>query len=372
MDELGGAGLRPDTQGGERDGRATAASAPLPPETALPAEELIVRGQTIVHHGGGRSRRGGETEQSRLFSEIVSRPPELARRSPERSAGRRPATVLWWLLCILLIVIVAVPLWMGRPWFAYDTQLTQAGGDLSKSIASLEPGSAVLVAFDYDPATQGEMDLLAAAIVGHLMDQQARVIALSLLPAGPATAQNLLDSLAQDRARYRDGYGRTYANLGYLPGQAAAVRSLTMPRAEVEPVDYGGAPLRELGVMDGLYGLRSYDLVIELAAGQETLRWWIEQATTPLEIPLGAGVSASAAPLVLPYYESSPRQLVGMLGGAPEAIRYNAAQQGDQRVSGLGAVLLEAQYGGQLVLIALILAAAGYYAIRRLAARRGR
>ena len=48
------------------------------------------------------------------------------------------------------------------------------------------------VLWAYDPATAGEMDLLSAPLLRHLLDRGAVLDVISLLPNGPATARRTL------------------------------------------------------------------------------------------------------------------------------------------------------------------------------------
>lgn len=337
---------------------------------SLPAEGLISKGQTIVYGGEEAARAPKPSAQSRLFAEIVSRPLDLTRQVVEEPKERLSTKLAWWSVYAALILVVALPLGLGRPLLWRVVQPSLAAADLYATIDALPSGSSVLVAFDYDPATSGEMDIVARAIIRHLMDREARIVAVSLLPAGPATAQGVLDVLALRRPGYKDGYGTHYANLGFVPGQAAAVRLLSTSTAAAVTRDFQGVPLSELEVMDGLYSLRSFDLVVELAATQDTLRWWIEQAATPLNIPLGAGVSASAAPLAQPYYEAEPGQLAGMVAGVADAIMYESRYKGEKWVTGFNAARLDAQFWGHILLITVILVGNVVFFARRLRRRR--
>ena len=194
---------------------------------SLPAEGLIAKGQTIVYGGEEATRPPKPSAQSRLFAEIVSRPLDLTRQVVDEPKERLSTKLAWWSVYAALILVVALPLGLGRPLLWRVVQPSLAAADLYAAIDALPSGSSVLVAFDYDPATSGEMDIVARAIVRHLMDREARIVAVSLLPAGPATAQGVLDVLALRRPGYKDGYGTHYANMGFIPGQAAAVRLLS-------------------------------------------------------------------------------------------------------------------------------------------------
>jgi hypothetical protein len=312
-----------------------------------------------------------DTPQARLFAEVVSRPPESAPTEIVTTPSPVLAPLSRWIIYILLIAVVSLPLLLGEPLLTHTVEAPESAIDLHDAIGSLGSNAPVLVAFDYDPTTSGEMDVLAQALVGHLMDQGARVVAISLLPAGPATAQSVLDRLATERVGYADSYGQRYANLGYLPGQATAVRLLGLSLETALPQDFQGTPLDSMPVMQGLNSIRDFDLIVELAATQDTLRSWVEQASTPYAIPLGAGVSASVDPLARPYYQTESQQLLGLIGGVPGVAAYEALRSGQDEPTDATAVRLDSQLAGHLVLVLVLLVGNAIYLARRGTGRKG-
>ena len=333
----------------------------------LPVEMLIAQPRAAPPPLG-EAAPVGESPKARLFAEIVARPAAMAPKALAQPKARGMSLVPRAIIYVALLVAVAFPLLLNQPLLPRDIEPAPAVADLYAAIESLDEGAPVLVAFDYDPTTSGEMNLVAGAIVGHLMDRGARVVAVSLLPAGPATAQLLLDDLAADRPRYADGYGQTFANLGYLSGQAAAVRLVGESLATALPGEYAeGTPLADLPVMAGLDDLEDFDLVVELAAAQNSLRWWVEQVGSSARAPLAAGVSASVEPLARPYFEAEQNALVGVVGGVPGAAAYDAQRQGpgDQGPAAITAIRLDAQLGGHVVLVLVLLLGNVAYLVQR-------
>jgi hypothetical protein len=306
-----------------------------------------------------------DSPPARLFAEVVGRPPDaMPKEIVSPKADVLPATARW-IIYAILIIVVALPIIIGKPLLLRTIEPTAATVDLHGAIESLASGDPVLVAFDYDPASSGEMDMIAKALIGHVMDKDAKVVVVSLLPAGPATAQAVLDELAIDRPAYAEGYGEHYANLGYLPGQAAGVRLLGLSVETALPRDFYGTPLSDLPMMQGLDSARDFGLIVELSAAQETLRWWIEQVGTPYGVPLGAGASAAVLPIARPYYETESRQLVGLVGGVFDAVTYEALAGSQTGPTSSSAARLDSQLAGQVLLILVILAGNLVYFSRR-------
>jgi hypothetical protein len=320
----------------------------------LPVEMLIAQPRAAAAPKPAAARLA-DSPQARLFAEIVAQPPEAAPRALAQPAAQALSQVSRWIIALVLIAAVTVPLLLKEPWFVRSVEPTPPVEGLYQTIDSLSPGSPVLVAFDYDPTTSDEMNVVAQAIVGHLMDRGARVVAVSLLPAGPATAESILESL---------GAGQSYANLGYLPGQVAAVRLLGQSLQTAQVRDYRGTPLADLEAMAGITTIEQFALIVDLAAAQNTLRWWIEQVGAPYAVPMGAGVSASVQPLALPYFETTSRQLVGVVGGVPDAATYDALRSGQDRLLGPLASRLDSQLAGHIILILVLLVGNAVYLVR--------
>ncbi|NIV38051.1 MAG: hypothetical protein GWN58_54145 [Anaerolineae bacterium] len=330
----------------------------------LPVEMLIAQPRAITAVEAPELAME-DSPPARLFADVVGRPPDATPKEIASPKADVLPAVARWIIYAILIVVVALPIIVGEPLLSRTIEPTAATVDMHGAIESLASSEPVLVAFDYDPTSSGEMDVIAQALIGHLMDQETRVVVVSLLPTGPATAQVMLDELAVERQAYAGSYGDQYANLGYLPGQAAGVRLLGLSLETALPRDFYGTPLSELPVMQGLETTKDFSLIVELAAAQDTLRWWIEQAGTPYDVPLGTGASAGVVPIARPYYETESRQLVGLVGGVPDAVTYEALANEPNGPTNNSAARLDSQLAGQIVFILVILAGNIIYFSRR-------
>jgi hypothetical protein len=355
------------------EGRAARAFASPGEETGLlaglqgtlPVEMVIAQPRTVRAEKAYQSLTA-DSPHAQIFADVVARTPDTALEETKPTAAKALGRIPRWLIYSSLIVAVMVPLLLGRPLVSRTADPPPAMiADLHGVIEALDDSASVLVAFDYDPSASDEMNLLADALIGHLMDRGATLVAVSLLPAGPATAQSVLDKQADDRPVYAEGRGERYINLGYLPGQAAGVRLLSLSLETALLRSYDGTPVAELAVLEDLGNLQDFALILELAATQDTLRWWIEQASTPSQIPLAAGVSASVAPLARPYYMTEPRQVVGLLGGVPAAAAYEALRSGQEGLADASAARLDAQLGGHLVFMLVLVIGNVAYLLRK-------
>jgi hypothetical protein len=315
----------------------------------LPIEMAIAQPRVAVP--AGAELLPAESAESRLFAEIVSQPVSIAAQTIERPGRRLLDQVPRWIIYAILIAVVVLPLVVDTSLLTRTFPTDPAGeapyyapvADLHAAIDGIADDAAVLVAFDYDPATSSEMDMVTRPVLDHLMARQVPIVALSLLPAGPQTAQELLDEVAATHSGYT--YGQNYVNLGYIPGQASAVRRLALPDGLASTHDFAGTEVDQLPLLQSTTGLADVALIIELAPTQDSVRWWIEQAGTATDVRIGAAVSASAEPLIRPYYETEPRQLEGIVGGVTgtalyEVLRSDSATPTETTTSRLNAQLL--------------------------------
>jgi hypothetical protein len=210
--------------------------------------------------------------------------------------SRRHAS-LWMPWVFLLIgIAVAIPVFLQlfRP-----TGAAREWPGVSAAYAAVEglpPQATVQVFWAYDPATAGELDLLAAPIVRHLLDKGANLQVVSLLPNGPATAQRLLAAVHDERSQMRRGVGEAVMDPPrFLPGGAMVLPTL---------------------------GQQGADLAVVFAAQAEDAQEWLEQVAPRNRVPVVAATGAAADPLLRPYLASG--QLVGLVSGYDGAASYTA------------------------------------------------
>ncbi len=301
--------------------------------------EILTRGlSTMV-------RRGGETRAQKIWG-----------------GAQRRIVFLLVLLAVILPQIPGMHSLIGP--LVNEPQLSPAAQKVMIRISELPEGAPVLIAFDYDPTQAGEMDAIARPILKQLLGRRARIIAVSLYPLGPTTAQMLWTDIISET----QSQDAQFVNLGYVPGQDMGVRQVTMTKFEqLAPTDFMGQARPPL--LQEASSIQDVELIIELAATPDSLRWWVEQlATRPNAPPLLAGVSAAAAPLSRPYLSSmrpgqpSEPQLSGMVNGLPDALVYLPEQA--------NASALESLVLASAVMIGLIGAGIVYQLVSQLRRRR--
>jgi hypothetical protein len=173
---------------------------------------------------------------------------EQALAAPVTRLPRRD-TPLWlpWIFVTLLVAVGAAffmqwarPSGTPREWPGVNAAFD--------AINRLPPQAAVTVYWAYDPATAGELDLVAAPIIQHLLVRGAQIEVVSLLPNGPATARRLVDvrERGQRPAQRRRG--------------AAPLRQLCVSARRRAGVAHAGAATGGAGCGVGRTGRRCADL----------------------------------------------------------------------------------------------------------------
>ncbi len=232
--------------------------------------------------------------------------------------------VLRWLIALIMLVTTAGTVIFGGVIETdppTSAQIVNSGyGALYEQIESLYDGQSVLIAFDYQPASAGELHIAAAGVVDHLMKQGTYLSFISTQPTGPALADHFLATTQE-----KHGYIHTqqYINLGYLPGESAGLLSFVIAPKKIIPLAFDGSNAWGSPPLLNVNSINDFAMVLVITDDPETAKIWIEQVGTILEdTPLNMVVSAQAEPLIQPYFRSSPQLLKGYVSGIIDSVNY--------------------------------------------------
>jgi hypothetical protein len=224
------------------------------------------------------------------------------------------------LIALLLIGIILVSMAFGAPQLI-EPNLNQKPDVFTASqfIAGLPPAVPVLVVVDYAPGYSGDVGLLLASVIDHLATKNELVALVSTIPTGPLQVESLI---AQVKTRPGlEAVSINYANLGFIPGGPSGILAFIQDPARTLPGSAWSMP-----DLQNIHSLADFALLVVATENPETARIWIEQVR-PLvpKIPIVMALSAQAEPLVRPYYDASPPQIQGLLGGYSAALVYDSA-----------------------------------------------
>ena len=320
---------------------------------------------------------GDLPQAARLFSQIATTPPQAVILPQSLSRQEKfAANFVRSALYLLIIVLVSLPLLPGlqrvvnpendqrSPWTepsrdfsdVLDSQRRQLISEQLGVIDLQSPQSVALVSFDYSTATQGEMQPLAEAVLGRLLGQGMRIIAVSLEPEGAPIAQRTLNKLISDRT---GAYGESVINLGFLPGQVIAVRRLASGQQKLADIpdfqDNLTLQANDRENWQDIEDLGQVDMVVTFADNAATARWWVEQLATAVPSDDGqryvlVAASASAEPFLSPYRSSD--QVNGLIAGINGA----AAIEAGRRAFGPARQMIDSLSVASLLIVVLIAA----------------
>jgi hypothetical protein len=216
-------------------------------------------------------------------------------------------------LCMLLAV--AIPILFELSFPEFESGLAQAVFD---EIDKLQEGDPVLLAFDFDPGSEGELGPMATAFTLHCASKKLKMYFLGLWPVGPQMVDDTIDQVI--KADFPDlEYGKDYVNLGYKPGNEGVIKVIVTDLRELYTTDDKGTNVDQIPMMKGINSVQDFKLVLNVSAGYVGTKEWVQYAVTPHKIRMVAGCTGVQAPLLYPYI---PEQLPGLLGAIKGAAEY--------------------------------------------------
>jgi len=217
----------------------------------------------------------------------------------------------------------------------------------------------VLLAFDYGPGSEPELQPMARAVLRHCFSRGVKVVAVCLWPDAPGLAQEVLEKTAAEFGR---SAGADYAFMGYKAGGASVVITMGQDFRTAFPRDARGMPADSLAVTRPIRSLKDFGFVVDFAAGNTIDQVWIPFGQERYRFPLAVGCTAVIAPDLFPFLQS--RQLVGLMGGLAGAAEYETlVGHPDQATAGM-----RPQSVTHVILIAFIVLANAMYFLSRRAA----
>ena len=224
----------------------------------------------------------------------------------------------WVFLAMLLCVAIPILVQPRLPVSADN--LAQECFD---KIEDLDPGDKVLLSWDFDPASEGELAPMATAFTYHCASKGVKMYYMALWPVGPQMIEDSIDRVI--RPDFPDMvYGTDYLNLGFKSGGEGVIKVIVTNLKEMYTTDSYGTDindLEKLPMMADVNSVRDMDLVINISAGSAGTKEWVQYAVGPYpkDIKLIAGCTGVQAPLLYPYI---PEQLPGLLGAIKGAADY--------------------------------------------------
>ncbi|MEZ6055543.1 MAG: hypothetical protein R3C01_02450 [Planctomycetaceae bacterium] len=196
---------------------------------------------------------------------------------------------------------------------------SQQSQNVFDEIERLKPGDRVLMAWDFDPATQGELDPMATAFALQCCQKKARLYFITLIPVGPQMIDGTIEKvIKQDFPKMV--YGEDYVNLGYKSGGEAVIKVIVTDLRSLYNTDARGTNIDQIPMCKDVKNLQQMDLIINVSGSYPGTKEWVQYAVTPYpdDIRMVAGCTGVQAPLLYPYIPEQLRGLLGAIKGAAE------------------------------------------------------
>ncbi len=263
---------------------------------------------------------------------------------------------------IYLLMAIAIIL----PFFVNITipiRISPPTQDLYTYIDTLSPDSGpILISFDYDPSTQGELTPMAIALLRHAFSKNLHVITMSLYPTGIGIAENITSDIAKE---YNKIEGRDYVVMPYAPGYSAVILSIGEDIKNTFATDYYGNRTDTLSCLRGVKNFEQIPISISIS-GSSTPYAWITYGYTKYGEKIGVGTTAVSATSYYPYLRT--KQVAGMLGGLKGAAEYETLIRKFYHTKGrsMATIGMNSQSMAHIIMIILIiLGNISYFAIRK-------
>ena len=263
-----------------------------------------------------------ERRAADLFYQIAAERAPLAENAVEVEPRRAPRPSRWGRRILYLLVLVAalVPRFTG----GLSAGLVAPRPGVLAFVAALDAlptGRPVLLSFDYSPTFAGEMDPLAEALADRLAERSVPMLIMSTNPAGLGLAEGVLSSVEEGRGLE---YGTDYVLLGFVPGEAAGLATLSGTWSGVFPQDaVQGRPPAEYPLVEGIGGPGDVEEVFVFADDALVARRWVEQVQSRLGLRLHALTPARLEAALMPYHEAG--QLSSLIAGTAGAAEFERA-----------------------------------------------
>jgi len=293
-----------------------------------------------------RQGRGatGDADHWRAVRALVREEPVLATASGQPGVAPLNWRKAWVFLLVLVAALLPFFLWGGT-----TVGTPQAWTGVEEAYAAMDRltlNDEVLVFWQVDPATAGEVNLAALPVVSHALEQGARSIVVTLLPAGLGTARRLYEEAVAgiDESAMVTVMQGWIGDGSFLVGGTAALPLVAQ--------DTGN-------LFDSSLNRTVHPrLVVIVAPRADDVQQWLEIVQPVNGLPVVAVTSAAADMTLRPYLESG--QLAGLVSGFDGGATYQSLRgmalpaEANRRL----AMAVDAQNWGGLLLVLLAVAAA--------------
>ena len=218
---------------------------------------------------------------------------------------------------LLMAIAVSVPILLQ---LSFPEKVSPLTADAYAQLEKIQPGDKVLLSFDFDPSSAGELTPMATAFTYHAAKRGAKLYFLALWPVGPQMVEETIAKVIKNDFPEMK-YGGDYLNLGYKSGNEGVIKVIVTDLKKLYTTDHFGTGIGTIPMMEGVSSVQDMNLIVNVSAGYVGAKEWVQYAKTafPDKIELVAGCTGVQAPPLLPYI---PNQLPGLVAAIKGAAEY--------------------------------------------------
>ena len=218
------------------------------------------------------------------------------------------------LIFLIMGLAVAIPVLLR---FEPPSDVSMMTRNVFNAVEELPDGSRVLLSFDFDPGSQGELLPMAMSFTRHLAEKKHKIYFMCLWPLGEPFIEDAMKLLQEEYPHLK--YGTDYMSFGYKPGGEAVIKNSIVDWKTLFITDSRKQDLNEISLTANIKSAKQMNLLISISAGDPGTKQWIQYAATPAGLPMVSGCTGVQAPLFYPYI---PDPLTGLLAAIKGAAGY--------------------------------------------------
>lgn len=209
---------------------------------------------------------------------------------------------------------IAIPVLLQMQFPEIPGSQSQAVFD---AIEQLKPGDRVLMAWDYEPSTEGELGPMATAFARQCCEKGVRMYFVTLIPVGEKMIDKTIDNvLRADFPNLVEGVD--YVNLGFKAGYEGVIKVIVTDLRKLYTTDANGTNIDLIPMCRDVQNIQQMKLIVNVSGSYPGSKEWVQYAATPYKINMVAGCTGVQSPLMYPYIPHQCQGLLGAIKGASE------------------------------------------------------
>ena len=147
---------------------------------------------------------------------------------------------------LLMFLSVSIPIIIiGITGQSFPEKPTALSITTFETIENLKEGDKVLLSFDFDPASEGELGPMATAFTYHCAAKKLKMYFMALWPVGPQMVDNAIENVIKKDFPHLV-YGEDYVNLGFKSGGEGVIKVIVTDFMELYSTDAKGTPFKSI------------------------------------------------------------------------------------------------------------------------------